>query len=169
MHFLKDSSAITFECDQSVSVTAKKALGGAIISVYLSGRATKQYGLDAIPLFGRLQFNPFNGTLAWPDFVFHGIESKLQDEYTQQLCFESYVSYSQLEFFEKERNGQDFSVRVTATLNVLNAVGSYEQWKINDECLRKPAQEWLSVLTNSGFKKYLFLEMAFPADAAADQ
>lgn len=168
MMFVKNGCYGAFDIGQSMTVMARQALGGAILSVYMDGYPTEQYGLDAIPLFGRFQFNPFNPNLAWPIFDFQGIDRKLTKGGSHRFCFEGFVSYSQLEAFEKQRNGQDFNVRLKAVLNVLNARGEFEQWDLRDEGWHKPAQEWLGVLKSAGYKNYLFHELTFPADAAAN-
>jgi hypothetical protein len=168
MDFQQDN-AITFEIGQLV-ITARPALGGASLSLQMTGRPTRQYGIGATPLFGRLQFNAVgNASLPWPTFEFtqfYGQPRELSDG-PEYFYFEGFLSYGQLEAFEKQRNGKDFSVGVRASLNVLNREGQVENWSIRDSHLHKTAQEWLTVLTNAGYKKYLLHEMAFPADASA--
>lgn len=162
----------TFEVEEKVSITAKPALGGIIFYVQMKGRPT-QYGVGAVPLYGTLQFSAKGQEqLPWPIFDFkqgYGQPSALRDMGSEYLHFEGLLSHAQLEAFEKTRNEKDFSVGVRASLSVLNSSGAVENWHIQDSNLHKTAQEWLTTLADSGFKKYLFLEMAFPADASAGQ
>jgi len=65
--------------------------------------------------------------------------------------------------FKKERSEQNFSVRMVSGLRVLNETQQLEHWQL-DSMFTKPAQEWLQVLSNCGYKNYLFFEMAFPAE-----
>ncbi len=66
MYFQREQST-TFEADQSVTINARPALGGVCFFVQLRGRATR-YGIGALPLFGRIQFNASGSTLSWPIF-----------------------------------------------------------------------------------------------------
>lgn len=159
----------TFEVEEKVSIAAKPALGGIIFYVQMKGRPT-QYGIGAVPLYGTLQFTVWGKEpLPWPTFEFKqgGQPNALREQGSEYLHFEGLLSHAQLEAFEKARNGKDFDVGVRASLSVLNSSGAVENWHIQDSHLHKTAQEWLTILSNSGFKKYLFLEMAFPTDVSA--
>ena len=169
MYFRREQST-TFEVEQSVSINARPALGGVCFSVQMKGRAT-HYGVRAVPLFGRLQFNASGQALPWSVFELsrgYAQPGPLREGSHDYIYYEGYLSHAQLEAFEKVRNGKDFSVSIKASLNVLTSEGQMEDWYIQDSNLHKTAQEWLAVLANAGYKKYLFQEMAFPADASAE-
>lgn len=67
--------------------------------------------------------------------------------------------------FKKERSEQNFSVRMVSGLRVLNETQQLEHWQL-DSMFTKPVQEWLQVLSNCGYKNYLFFEMVFPAESS---
>lgn len=161
--------ACTFESEEKLSVSVSPALGGAIFYIQIKGRPT-QHGIGSIPLYGSMQFiTRGEQSLPWPVFSLkqgYGRISGLSKEGSEYFHFEGLLSSAQLEAFEKARNGNDFDVGVRANISVLNSTGSVENWSVQDAYLHKTAQEWLTILQGSGFKKYLFLEMAFPADAA---
>lgn len=168
MYFQRNQSTC-FEVQQSVSITSQRALGGIFFFIQIKGRVT-HYGAGATPLFGRLRLNASGPSLAWPDFDFTRLQAQpepFREKYDDHLYFEGYISYAQLEVFERERAGENFSVSVQASLRVLNQQGVIEDWFIQGHRLEKTAQEWLTILANAGYKKYLFQEMAFPADASA--
>jgi len=169
MDFQKDQ-ATTFKAQQSVNLIARPALGGAWFSLILTGRVT-QWGMGATPLFGRLQFNESNPALPWPVFEMRKGFYQAQpfrDNYDDTLNFEGFVSYAQLEAFEKDRNGKDFSVTVRADLRVLNQENGIEDWFIQYGSLHLPAQTWLKVLEQAGYRLYLLQEMRFPAGSDKD-
>lgn len=169
MHFQK-SQATTFEVQQSVSFSARPALGGAWLSLSLKGRVT-QWGKGATPLFGRLQLNESSPALPWPIFEMRqgfGQPQPFRESYDDALSFEGFVSYAQLEAFEKTRNGKDFAVIVRADLRVLNQENGIEDWFIQYDSLQLPAPTWLKVLEQAGFRLYLLQEMRFPAGSDKD-
>lgn len=163
MYFQK-SQATTFEVHQSVNLLARPALGGAWLSLYLKGRVT-QWGRGATPLFGHLQFNESNPALPWPVFEMRKGFSQpdsFREDYDDTLIFEGFVSYAQIEAFEKDRNGKDFSVTVRADLRVLNRESHIEDWFIQYDSLHLPAQTWLKALEQAKYRLYLLQEVCFP-------
>lgn len=161
--------ATTLELEQPVIISAQPALAGVTIFLEMKGRAT-QYGVGAIPLFGRVQFGGPGSGMLWPALDLTSGSShtpKFNSDHSEHLYYEGYLSHSQLEAFENARNGKDFTVAVKASLSVLNNDGQVEKWVIQNTQIHKTAQEWLTVLANAGYKKYLFQTMAFPADASA--
>jgi hypothetical protein len=165
MHFQREGYT-TFEI-KDFSITARPALGGAFFTVHVQGR-TEEYGDGAMLLSGRLQFDAIgNNTCPWPVFDFthyYAQPRALRKNCPDSLCFEGMLSYSQLEAFEKRRNGNDFDVSLYVSLHALRKQG-LENWNIQGGSLKKPAQEWLKILQQAGYKNYLFHELAFPADA----
>lgn len=164
--FQKDSS-ITFR-GTSISLIATPALGGAWFEISLKGRAT-QLGRRATPFFGSMQLNVPGKNVVWQMFDRKQTYASepFRDEYDDTLTFHGFISHAQLEAFEKERNGNYFSVEVNAFLRVINRDGNFEDWHVNGDLWRMSAQDWISKLTNCGYKKYLFHELAFPADSAS--
>jgi hypothetical protein len=165
----RDGSRCTFEAEQQPIVNVGPALGGAIFYVEVRGRPT-QHGNGAMPLHGSLQFvTRAEQPLPWPIFALKqgGRFSGLSSDGSESLYFEGLLSSAQIEALEKVRNGRDFDVGIKANISVLTASGTVANWYVQDSYLHKTAQEWLTILERAGFKKYLFLEMAFPADAAA--
>lgn len=165
----RDGSRCTFEAEQKPIVSVGPALGGAVFYVEVKGRPT-QFGNGAIPLHGSLQFiTRAEQPLPWPIFALKqaGRLSGLSSDGSESFYFEGLLSCAQIEAFERARNGRDFDVGIKANISVLTASGTVANWYVQDSYLHKTAQEWLTILERAGFKKYLFLEMAFPADATA--
>lgn len=171
MEFMRGMDACALELEERVTISAGPALGGYVFYLQMKGRPTR-YGIGATLLHGTLQFSTSGQQrLPWPGFALNQAYAAqpvvLHEGQSQYLHFDGLLSHAQLEAFEKTRNGRDFEVGVRANLSVLNASGMIENWTIQDSHLHKTAQEWLTTLGSSGFKKYLFLEMTFPADASA--
>lgn len=169
MGFMKEHKYV-FDI-QSSNIIARPALGGMWLEVYLDGRAT-EYGNQAMPVMGEIQFNFHGDGLIWPIFELSSshIPEKLRTDYNHKFQFSGYISYAQIEAFEKERNGKDFSVQIKGSLKVIGNQEEIEFWGINSSySLHKPSQEWLRILQSGGYKKYLFQELEFPADASADK
>ncbi|WP_341937987.1 hypothetical protein [Marinimicrobium sp. C2-29] len=165
--FQKDSS-VTFR-GSSISLIATPALAGAWVDISLTGRATK-FGRLTTPLSGAMQLKVAGKNIVWNAFDLKQAYAPepFRDEYDDTLAFHGFISHAQLEAFEKERNGKDFFVEVNASLRVINRDGSFEGWHVNGDAWRMSAQDWVSRLTNCGYKKYLFHELAFPEDSASD-
>lgn len=170
MDFRRGQDAITLEVEEKITIGARPALGGVVFYVQMKCRPTR-WGIGAAPLFGALQLSARGqGQLPWPSLEFNQGYSQptaFREGNSEYLHFESLLSHVHLEAFEKIRNGKDFEAGVKASLSVLSSSGAIENWSIQDSHLHKTAQEWITILAASGFKQYIFLEMAFPADASA--
>lgn len=155
----------TFEVNKSFDVYVAPALGGACLTWNLKGRVT-QWGEDAAPFSGWLQFNEPGSNLIWPSFEmksgFHQLQ-QFRKDYEDTLSFSGFITYGQLEAFEKERNGKDFNVVVRAELRVLNKEQEFESWHIEYESLSMPVENWLKILEQARYRQYLIQEMSFPA------
>lgn len=159
----------TLDLEEQISITARPALGGYSFQVLLKGRPTR-WSIGAKLLQGSLQFSGKNQGQQWPVFTYnpaYAPPTVLSEGQPQNLYFDGLLSHAQLEAFEKARDGKDFDVVMRAYLFVVNASGAFENWSVQDSHLHKVAQEWLTTLANSGFKKYLFMELAFPAGESA--
>lgn len=168
MSFMKNGTCTTFDI-QMANLIARPALAGAWIEVYFRGRTT-QYGTQAVPIMGSLQFNAYGKRSLWSRFDLYqpNEPQAFRGQYDDQLIYSGYVSYAQLEDFEKERNGKNFSVNIQASLKVLNQEGLLEQWSLGShETLNKNSQEWLGILSGCGYKNYLFHDLTFPVGSSA--
>jgi len=110
MRFMKNGSYTAFDI-QTTNIIARPALAGAWLEIYFRGRTT-QYGDHAVPIMGFLQFNPYGQRSLWPQFDLYqpNEPQAFRGQYDDQLIYSGYVSYAQLEDFEKERNGLASSV-----------------------------------------------------------
>lgn len=166
MSFLKDGSYVAFDISAK-NVIARPALAGAWIEVCLKGRVSDN-GINAIPLSGSLQINAQGPSLPWPQFgLYQTYQPQAFNGYETQIIYAGHISYSLLEAFEKEREGKDFSVQIQASLRVHGKNGALEDWHLNGhESLHMNVQEWGRLLSSAGYKKYMFHDLAFPADGS---
>jgi hypothetical protein len=162
MQFQKNGHEYTFE-STSEQISARPALGGALITLVAKGRST-QYGAGRQILVGSLQFGAFSSQAVWPRFEY--IQSGYQPQFSAtidaHLVFEGLVTYDQLEAFEASRRGGPLQISIGAQLLVLATDGSVENWSINSGHLIVPEQNWVQALSAGGFRDYVIQVMSFP-------
>lgn len=151
------------------TLSARKALDGIWWELYFPEVNPTQHGADRLVLSGHIQFDPVNsrGGMIWPAFHLKVFPDQfLKESGYNGLTFGGFTSYSQIEAFEKTRNGKDFSVIARGVLHVSNPEGINEIWSIQDFTFRVPSQSWHEELGRGGYNATLFLALSFPPSAS---